>query len=660
MTKLRIILGFTIFVSGYGLIQFLKPVFTNYVLIESRSWVGLALVWSVVLILMIGILITSWSRLNNKLLAMLLKVFRYLHKLGAYNNLFLALLIATFCFLVLGPYGQYLRNIYIRIGLFSLFVLLGAICLKAAGNQHNEFILLGASAVFITTGYRLAAFLPDISNYPFSLGWSEASRYYYASLYLSEKVYGVRITPTVLHPSRYLMQAVPFIFDGTPIWVHRAWQVLLWITTTFLTAFFMTKRLSIEDKLKRWTLIMLGGMILLILPVYYHLQIPLIIILATFNKHHYWRNVLFIIIASVWTGISRVNWYPIPAMLAVTLYTLEIPVRRYKSLRYLIWPAIFGIVGLSTALFTQWLYIISSGNPPGQFASSFSSDLLWYRLFPNPTYQLGVLSGCILVSIPFWLLSILCLWHRWRSYHKIQLLIISIILLTFCIGGIIVSIKIGGGSNLHNLDAYFSILIVISAYIYYDKFQLDSQANAASKECRNHSARSFSFGKDTIIATLICFSIFFTLQYGKPLELPSPSDTQISLDRLSRFVEKAVTNDGDVLFISERQLVTFRIIPDVAIIPDYEKVFLMEMAMAGNEPYLARLANDLKEHKYSLIVSDPLFINYKGSAEPFGEENDAWVKYVSEPILCYYEPYKILRDIHLQVLTPRTKVTNCD
>ena len=43
---------------------------------------------------------------------------------------------------------------------------------------------------------------------------------------------------------------------------------------------------------------------------------------------------------------------------------------------------------------------------------------------------------------------------------------------------------------------------------------------------------------------------------------------------------------GDVLFISDRQLITFGELTGVRMVPDYEKVFLMEMAMGNNQPYL--------------------------------------------------------------------------
>jgi hypothetical protein len=86
-----------------------------------------------------------------------------------------------------------------------------------------------AAALLETCIYIVVSLLPEISTYPLTLGWSETSRYYNASLFFSQRIYGISTPPTVMHPSRYLMQAVPFLFPDSPLWLHRAWQVFRWI-----------------------------------------------------------------------------------------------------------------------------------------------------------------------------------------------------------------------------------------------------------------------------------------------------------------------------------------------------------------------------------------------------------------------------------------------
>jgi hypothetical protein len=396
---------------------------------------------------------------------------------------------------------------------------------------------------------------------------------------------------------------------------------------------------------------------LLSFPIYYHLQLSLILILASFNKKHPWRNLAFVLIASAWAGISRVNWYLVPAMLAVTLYALEKPVSKGKLGRYFTWPIIFGASGVFTAFLSQWLYIIWSGNPVNQFTSSFASDLLFYRLLPNPTFRLGILGGVILYSVPFWVIIGIFLAKQRQRYHLIRFLLLGLITLSLFAGGIIVSIKIGGGSNLHNLDAYFGILIVLTLYIYFAKFEPDFPAAMITEL---HHRKYSSYIQTGAIVLAIILPVTNALQYGGPLSLPESEVVQKALRQIARITEKPALSGKDILFIGERQLVTFNVLPKIKLIPEYERVFLMEMAMAGNESYLDQFETDLRNRKYALIISEPVFIRYKGSSEPFGEENDAWVRHVAEPILCYYKPLKYLKEVRVQILVPREGEISCE
>ena len=73
------------------------------------------------------------------------------------------------------------------------------------------------------------------------------------------------------------------------------------------------------------------------------------------------------------------------------------------------------------------------------------------------------------------------------------------------------------------------------------------------------------------------------------------------LATLRTMVEQAAGKGGEILFISQRQLLTFKQITGVPLVEPYENVFLMEMAMAGNPEYLGRFHDDLKNHRFALI-----------------------------------------------------------
>ena len=131
---------------------------------------------------------------------------------------------------------------------------------------------------------------------------------------------------SVWHGTRYLMLAIPFLIKGLPIWAARLWQVVLWFGVTAATCWALIRRL----RLSGWTpAAIFGGWFFLYLfqgAVYYHLQVCVIIILLGVSAKHPWRSLAAVAVASFWAGMSRLNWYPVPAMLAIALYVLEEPV----------------------------------------------------------------------------------------------------------------------------------------------------------------------------------------------------------------------------------------------------------------------------------------------------------------------------------------------
>jgi len=86
----------------------------------------------------------------------------------------------------------------------------------------------------------------------------------------------------------------------------------------------------------------------------------------------------------------------------------------------------------------------------------------------------------------------------------------------------------------------------------------------------------------------------------------------------------------------------------------------MEMAMSGNQAYLEDFHSDLREGRFGLIIVATLERGYQGRSHAFGEENDAWVREVSEPILCYYAPIETLDSPRLQLLAPRAESEWCE
>ena len=117
---------------------------------------------------------------------------------------------------------------------------------------------------------------------------------------------------------------------------------------------------------------------------------------------------------------------------------------------------------------------------------------------------------------------------------------------------------------------------------------------------------------------------------------------------------------GDIPFIDQRQLLTFGYIKGVPLIPEYDKKVLINQAMSQDAPYFQSLYRDLASRRFSLIISNPLHVRIQTDSDNFGEENNAWVKWVSAPVLCYYEPLITLKKVTVQLLVPRQDISGCD
>jgi hypothetical protein len=233
-----------------------------------------------------------------------------------------------------------------------------------------------------------------------------------------------------------------------------------------------------------------------------------------------------------------------------------------------------------------------------------------------------------------------------------------------------VSTKIGGGGDLHNMDM-FLIGLMFTALIAWEKsgnnwttivdhsplwlkfiilllFALPGFQSLTAM-------RSYSFAED--VSSLITLT---DAPQGSSLDMyPLREITDSALEKIRAEVALARSNDGEVLFMDQRQLLTFGYITDVPLIPEYEKKILMNQALGSNANYFQGFYDDLAKHRFALIISELLRTPVKDSSFQFGEENNAWVKWVSSPILCYYEEKITLKKVGVQLLVPKSGQVDC-
>ncbi|PWH14769.1 MAG: hypothetical protein DDG60_07245 [Anaerolineae bacterium] len=525
-------------------------------------------------------------------------------------------------------------------------VLLASVALKVAlrSTWQGGF---AAAVVILGVAYEIFLQFRAVSGYPFSLGWSETSRYFYASLYFSEWLYGERFALSTLHPTRYFLQSLAYLVPWWGLTEHRFWQFLLWVVMTGVVAVSLawrTLRASTQQisPPQTGTAALFAGwffLYLLLVGVYYHLAVMVFVPLWFVSSRHPWRSLVAIIFASLWAGVSRVNWFPMPAMVATAIYLLEVPFRQFEPqerenitrpkrvlsalVAYFSLPVLWTVGGLLSALIAQAAYIPLSGNAdnPEIFASSFTSDLLWYRLWPNALFPLGIVPAILIVTGPC-LLIVLTAMRQHRQLHFVRWLGLWAMIAVLFGGSLVVSVKIGGGGDLHNMDTYAVLIGIVAAYFLGNKVAGEQEWPAWRLPVAW-----------PVVAVACMTPLLFLLPSLSPrLKYNQPWAAE-NLRQLKTLVETA---NGPVLFITERHLVTFGDI-NVSMIPEYERVTLMEAAMSNNRKMLEAFYADLRAHRFALIVSgkENLFVK---EDEPFAEENNVWNTRVSPYLLCYYEP----------------------
>jgi hypothetical protein len=250
-----------------------------------------------------------------------------------------------------------------------------------------------------------------------------------------------------------------------------------------------------------------------------------------------------------------------------------------------------------------------------------------------------------------------------------QKLAILGMLAAFLIVGLVASAKIGGGGDLHNMDM-FLIGLLFCAGLLWEKADRIWLTNPSPwmRLVLIVLAALPAYGFLLYMRPLLYADDFTRLKtltditdpYADPRILnllPARSEVDGTLAIIKGYVEDAKTR-GDVLFMDQRQLLTFGYINDVPLVSEYEKKYLMDQAMGGTAAAtFPAFYRDLEAHRFALILSDPLHLPIKDSDYSFGEENNAWVKWVAAPILCYYEPLVTLPEFKIELLVPRADIS---
>ncbi len=625
--------------------------------LTSKTWLAILGALALIGLASLILFLLTFGAQQGKVLAALEIVEKTAQSLPLWLGwpVFLAAL-AAYPLIMFHPYyGDLLvRQSWLRLFLFWIFAIVATQALKLAWPRLSWPGAFLVALLLQATVQRVALYLPDITAYPFAMGWSETSRYYYPALFVSRKIFGQAFAWPILHPSLHLVLTPPYWIDA-PLWFHRFWQVFVRFLLVGLIAPALLWRLKIENKssIGRWLAGIWIFLYLFTLPLYLHLAVPVFIMLWGFSAHNERRTWFWLMVASVWAGLSRLNWYPMPGILAAVLYFLEIPIQppdaksSWKSVGvYLLKPVLWLVVGTAVAFAVMRSYIYFSGlTNPGDFYTSLTSSLLWVRLWPNASSSLGVLPGIILFSAPLWAVGVKSL-KTLGSWLRVGFILAA--LLVLFVGGIFVSMKIGGGADIHNMDAYAVLLLIVFAYLFFAR-QTPENGQPVSQVTLHWS----------VTWLLVLIPAWFAAQGAAGFWQYDSAKSQATLTAIQQRVDSVNAGGGEILFITQRHLISMHMLSGVKLIPEYEREELMEMAMAQNEAYLKVFRDDLEKHRFAAIIVDPLRFNFVGQDDAMGAENNAWTRYVVKKILCNYKQAAIFPADRIAIYVPQVGTQTC-
>jgi hypothetical protein len=315
---------------------------------------------------------------------------------------------------------------------------------------------------------------------------------------------------------------------------------------------------------------------------------------------------------------------------------------------------------------------IASTGVNSEFVTYAVTDqpLLWYRLLPNSTYGTGILLGLMIAVLPVLILLVwLSVSQKWQL-NIWQKFAIMGPLLAFLGVGLVASTKIGGGGDLHNMDM-FLIGVAFAVFI--------AWVNGGKETVMNNEMPGWV--RATLIAALVFPAVTPVRQlrsYHHGDEIASlllltdktPAEAKsfdmlpdsVAVDTALTEIQEAVNEYqkiGDVLFMDQRQLLTFDYIHEERFIPEYEKKVLMNEALSTNYEYYLSFYRDITDQRFSLIITEPLRTPLKDSSFEFGEENNAWVEWVSIPVLCYYQEIQTYKEVNVMLLIPKPVPDDC-
>lgn len=639
-------------------------------------------------------ILAAWH--NEKFYSALVRVAKLRNKLGVARWFLSAVvLILPIWILQYTAWGLVLHGQYLRWLLWAVSAILLGCLLTRSDEKAVEWLGIVSALTLISGAAVFILSLGNVTSYPFSLGWSEGNRWWDYSILFGRDIYIYpedKPIPVLLDIGRQFIGGIPFLIPNVTIWQARLWVGLVNAVPYFILGLVAFK--SAQFKRWQWILVSVWTMIFVLQgPIHPPLLWCAILVAFAWGKP-LWLAVPLIFVTSYFAEVSRYTWMFAPGMWAAmlefssaesspsgrgqgegersdrTVWVRAISVGAAGILGGYVAP--FFIPTILARLSPNISSSFSGGvTLSGVSAEASSQELLWYRLFPNATYPEGILLGLLLAVGPLIaVLVYLSVTRRW-TLNAWQKLAVILPLLAFLVVGLIVSVKIGGGGDLHNMDMFILGLLFAGAMAWHRsgaKWILESAVSPAWMRL--------------VLLFMVIYPAYYPMKFIAPNRvaeedmtwvmtladippqgpfpelLPYENDSDKALKDIQNAIKEAAPN-GDILFIDQRQLLTFKYVTGVPLVPEYDKKVLINEAMSASESYFQTFYRDLAAQRFSLIITNPLHERVQTEEDNFGEENNAWVKWVSAPVLCFYEPLETLKKVKIQLLAPKQDVSAC-
>lgn len=566
--------------------------------------------------------------------------------------LLLAMCLFPIWFFSFSAWGLVFTSLILHLWCFASMVVISNWLLSRNRSDIFDLRTTLKSSLLVGAIFLIGDKFKEVIDYPFSLYWSEGNRFWDYSLLFAKDIYkypGNKPIFAFIDLGRQSLWGLPFLIRNIPIIFMRFWNVILFTLVYVLLGYLVFKRKTVSIPsallLGLWTFLFLNQgpiytpLILCAMLVWVAGGAPLLI------------SLILLTIAGYYANLTRYTWSVAPAIWGVLLALFH-EKNKDTGLFQIDWKRVIfsGFAGLFGGLVLPLLAPLTTGGATQEFQGTIitsaastlqSQSLIWSRLLPNETFPPGIALGILLATLP--LVIVLTAFIR-QSKTKInfwQYLAVIGSCLAFLVVGLIASVKVGGGSNLHNLDMFFINLLLLTGIFW------KAQGAEWLADLKHHP-----WLVKALLVFCVVYPLFPTLFTAQPYNLPSKQEQKDTLAYIQKSVNEA-KNIGEVLFIDQRQLLTFGYLKDVPLVPAYEKKYLMDRAMSGDASFFAQFYADIKSKRFSLIINEPSYIEYQSEDFYFGTENDIWVEWVAKPLSCYYRPLKTFKNVKVELLIPR-------